>query len=96
MIILSTHKINDKKAYTSESAKSIAQKDKICIIGYDGKSISDFAFMNKLMKYSNKKNEIKKVFILKKIKYYLKKIYFFWEVINSKNIKLKYFLQHFI
>jgi hypothetical protein len=78
MNVPSTHiKVNHKKAYTCDSANFIAQKDKMFIIGYDGKSISDFAFMNKLMKYSNKKNEIKKVFILKKIKYYLKKIYFF-------------------
>jgi hypothetical protein len=48
MNIPSTHiKVNHKKAYTCDSANFIAQKDKMFIIGYDGKSISDFAFMNK-------------------------------------------------
>ncbi len=54
MIILSTHnKVKDKKAYTYESSKFIAQKDKMFIIGYDGKSLSDFSFMKKLIKNSN-------------------------------------------
>ena len=48
MYIPATHiKVNHKKVYSCDYANIIAQKDRMFIIGYDGKSISDFVFMNK-------------------------------------------------
>ena len=46
--IPATHvKVNHKKIYVCDYANFITQKDKMFIIGYFGKSVSDFSFMNK-------------------------------------------------